>query len=78
MSHSANVPYQLVQTGKFFKDAASENPEDLVTAKDVLTEVGNSANRRFHEALDELEIEFVRTMNISSCAPAVVTRLRAV
>lgn len=51
---------QLVQTGKFFKEAASNGPGDLVSARDLLKEVGTSANRRFHEALDELEIECVR------------------
>jgi len=55
---------QLVQTGKFFKEAASDGPGDLVSARDLLKEVGTSANRRFHEALDELEIERVRRVHL--------------
>jgi len=35
-----------------------------VSARDLLKEVGTSANRRFHEALDELEIECVRRIHM--------------
>ena len=69
----ALISLQLVQTGKFFKEAASDEPGDLVSAKHLLTEVGTSANRRFHEALDEIEIEFVRA-SASNFPPSLLFR----
>ncbi|KAL8821121.1 MAG: hypothetical protein Q9191_007373 [Dirinaria sp. TL-2023a] len=50
----------LVQTGKFFRDAASREPKDHVAARNLLKQVGESANNRFHEALDEIEMEITR------------------
>lgn len=56
----AMLNLMLVQTGKFFRDAASREPKDLVAARNLLKQVGESANNRFHEALDEIEIEITR------------------
>ena len=50
---------QLVQTGKFFQNAASGNPKPLGLERKVLQATGASANTRFHDALDEVEVEIV-------------------
>ncbi|KAL8794617.1 MAG: hypothetical protein Q9195_002813 [Heterodermia aff. obscurata] len=50
----------LVQTGKFFQNAASANPIPMLLEKKRIQETAASANDRFHEALDEIEVEILR------------------
>lgn len=53
---------QLVRTGKFFQNASSHDPKHLVYTKESITQDVTAANRRFHEALDEVEIEIVSVL----------------
>ena len=50
---------QLVQTGKFFQNAMSSNPRPLILEKKRIQATATSVNDRFHEALDEIEVEIV-------------------
>ena len=50
---------QLVQAGKFFRDSSSHEPKHRVPIKRVVNQSVLAANQRFHDALDEIEIEIV-------------------
>ena len=55
---------QLLQTSKILRDPASRDMKPVGLTRRRITEIVNSANQRFHEALDEIEVEIVRS-NVS-------------
>ncbi|KAI9698816.1 MAG: hypothetical protein M1836_003926 [Candelina mexicana] len=56
---SAMVNLILVQTGKIFKDPTKYNPKNLVHTNAQMKQVIPSALNRFHEALDDIEVEIL-------------------
>lgn len=50
---------QLVQTGKVFRDRSLHDPKALGNTRERLKKIIPIANERFHEALDEVELEIV-------------------
>ncbi|KAI9716246.1 MAG: hypothetical protein M1812_005471 [Candelaria pacifica] len=56
---SAMVNLILVQTGKIFKDPTKCNSKNLVHTNAQMKQVIPSALNRFHEALDDIEIEIL-------------------
>ncbi|MCJ1426160.1 hypothetical protein MMC29_004062 [Sticta canariensis] len=67
----------LVRTGKFFQNASSHDPKHLVYTKESITQVVTAANRRFHEALDEVEIEIIRAKAVMERDLALIRSKRA-
>lgn len=59
LSYADTFVQQLVQTGKFFRDAASHDPQDLAFARRSISKAIQPAHEKFHHALDEIEIEIV-------------------
>lgn len=57
--HADTCVQQLVQTGKFFRDAASHDLKDLAFARRSISKAIQPAHEKFHHALDEIEIEIV-------------------
>jgi len=58
---------QVIQTGKFF-EAAAINKDNIGQAAKHLKLFLPGAQKRFHEALDELEIELVSHTSFNECA----------
>lgn len=50
---------QLMQTGKVFRDRSLHDPKALGNTRERLKKVIPIANERFHEALDEIELQIV-------------------
>lgn len=67
----------LVRTGKFFQNSSSHDPKHLVYTKESITQVVTAANRRFHDALDEVEIELIRAKSVMERDLSVIRSKRA-
>ncbi|MCJ1461953.1 hypothetical protein MMC07_000553 [Pseudocyphellaria aurata] len=67
----------LVRTGKFFQNAASHDPKHLVHTTESITKAVTEANRKFHDALDEVEIEIIRAKSVMERDLAVLRSKRA-
>ena len=50
---------QLMQTGKVFRNRSLHDPKALGNTSEMLKKVIPKANERFHEALDEIELNIV-------------------
>ena len=51
---------QFLQTAKVFRESESRNPKQAGLTKRRITEIVTMANHRYHDALDEIEVEIVR------------------
>lgn len=54
----AQIP-QLLQTAKVLRDPECRNPKQAGLTKKRITEIVTVANQRYHDALDEIEVEIV-------------------
>ena len=51
-----------MQTGEVFRNRSQHDPKALGNTREMLKEVIPKANERFHEALDEIELEIVSSI----------------
>ncbi|KAL9593941.1 MAG: hypothetical protein Q9219_007307, partial [cf. Caloplaca sp. 3 TL-2023] len=54
----------LKETGKFFRVAQSGDPRQVDLAKAIIAQTIPIANERFHEALDDFEIEIIKAKSV--------------
>ena len=52
---------QLLQTSNILRDQESRNLKQAGLTGRRITEIVTTANQRFHDALDEIEVEIVRS-----------------
>ena len=50
---------KLIQTAKILRDPEYHNPKQAGLTKIRITKLVTTANQRFHDALDEIEVEIV-------------------
>lgn len=55
---------QLLQTAKILRDPECHNPKQAGLIKRRITEIVTVANQRFHDALDEIELEIVSSHSL--------------
>ena len=53
-----------MQTGKVFRNHSLHDPKALGNTREMLKKVIPGANERFHEALDEIELEIVSSIRL--------------
>ncbi|KAI4252201.1 MAG: hypothetical protein L6R35_007589, partial [Caloplaca aegaea] len=51
-------------TGKFFRAARSQDARQLGIAKAAISQAIPAANLRFHDALDDIEVEIIRAKSV--------------
>ncbi|KAL8705432.1 MAG: hypothetical protein Q9201_001456 [Fulgogasparrea decipioides] len=54
----------LKETGKFFRASQSSDSRQIGIAKAAIAQTIPAANQRFHETLDEIEIEIIRAKSV--------------
>ncbi|KAI4118638.1 MAG: hypothetical protein LQ338_007369 [Usnochroma carphineum] len=54
----------LKETGKFFRASQSQNSRQLSIAKAAISQTIPAANLRFHNALDNIEVEIIRAKSV--------------
>ncbi|KAL8967854.1 MAG: hypothetical protein Q9183_002735 [Haloplaca sp. 2 TL-2023] len=59
-SLESTMAHVLKETGKFFRASQSNDPRQSAFARAAIAQTIPIANQRFHEALDEIEIEIIR------------------
>ncbi|KAL8872037.1 MAG: hypothetical protein Q9174_002261 [Haloplaca sp. 1 TL-2023] len=67
----------LKETGKFFRASQSNDPRQGAFAKAAIAQTIPVANQRFHEALDEIEIEILRARAVFERDLSLIRKKRA-
>ncbi|KAL8982805.1 MAG: hypothetical protein Q9177_005162 [Variospora cf. flavescens] len=63
-SLEATLSLVLKETGKFFRAARSQDARQLGIAKAAISQAIPAANLRFHDALDDIEVEIIRAKSV--------------
>ncbi|KAL9611098.1 MAG: hypothetical protein Q9167_004231 [Letrouitia subvulpina] len=63
-SLTAMLHLMLKETGKFFRAAHSKDLKQISVTKTAISQAIPAANQRFHEALDELEVEIIKAKSV--------------